>query len=280
MRLLSTLKVPRQSPPPALETLAAAPLLEAPPQPQRHNGTATVDLSVVIPAFNEQRRIGRSIEAVRGYLRRSGLAWELIVVDDGSTDRTASVADEIVAQDPNVRLIRSARNGGKGNAVRAGVLASRGRDVLISDADLSTPIDELERLVASRNGAVAAVGSRAAAGARIERDQWVVRRWLGRLGNRVIRVVAVPEIDDTQCGFKLFHGPAARRLFALTRVNGWGIDVEVLHLCAKFGWPVVEVPVRWAHASGSKLRPWAYVQVLTEIAYLRLAHRRTRNPGW
>ena len=253
-----------------------------------------VDLSVVIPAFNEQRRIGPSIEAVRGYLSTagrslplraraggSGLSWEVIVVDDGSTDGTAAVVQATVELDPRVRLLRLERNGGKGHAVRAGVLASRGTDVLISDADLSTPISEVEKLWAVDPHAVAVIGSRALPGSRIEVQQSPVRRWLGHLGNRYIRALAVPGIRDTQCGFKLLRGRAARSLVAQTRLNGWGIDVELLHLCARFGWLIVEVPVRWRHCPGSKLRPGAYLRVLAEVVYVRIVHRHAwRSDPW
>jgi glycosyltransferase involved in cell wall biosynthesis len=237
-----------------------------------------VDISVVMPAFNEQRRIGPSIEAVCAFLRESGRTWELIVVDDGSSDLTGSVANALVQRESRIKVIRSPRNSGKGHAVRAGVLMSHGQEVLISDADLSTPIREVELLWARRQGAVAAIGSRFRPGSRIEVHQNPVRRVLGRLGNRYIRAVAVPGIADTQCGFKLLDGPAARALFAMTRLNGWGIDVEILHLCARFGWPVVEVPVRWSHSTGSKLRPAAYLHVLYEVGYLRAAHRRAQAP--
>lgn len=231
----------------------------------------------MIPAFNEQDRIGTSIEAVCRYLRRSGRSWELIIVDDGSADRTAAVIGAIAVREPGIRLIRSPHNAGKGHALRTGVLASRGAEVLVSDADLSTPIDEIERLRAARAGAVAAVGSRihrAMLGVRQSR----LREMLGRLGNLAIRMIAVRGISDTQCGFKLFSGPQARVLFSMARLNGWAIDVEILYLCARLGWPVAEVPVRWSHVPGSKLRPSAYLHVLAELAYLRLAHRQANQP--
>jgi dolichyl-phosphate beta-glucosyltransferase len=234
---------------------------------------------VIVPAFNEQRRIGRTIEAVRTHLDTTGRTWELIVVDDGSTDATACVVRAVVALDPRVTMIHLGRNGGKGHAVRAGVLASRGTNVLISDADLSTPIAEMERLWAVDPGAVAVIASRALPGSRIQVRQNRIRQVLGRLGNRYIRAVAVPGIRDTQCGFKLLRGRAARVLVTQSRLNGWGIDVELLHLCSRFGWPVVEVPVRWRHRTGSKLRPGAYLRVLAEVVYVRVVHRRARPPA-
>jgi dolichyl-phosphate beta-glucosyltransferase len=238
---------------------------------------AFVDLSVVIPAFNEQRRIGHSMDAVCRYLDLTGRTWELIVVDDGSTDGTARMVRARAEHDPRVTLIRLGRHGGKGYAMRVGVLASRGTDVLITDADLSTPIAEVEKLRAAGGGTVAVVvASRAQPGRHIEVRQNRLRHILGRLGNRYIRAVAVPGIRDTQCGFKLLRGQAARALIAQTRLNGWGIDVELLHLCARFGWPVIEVGVRWRHCTGSKIRPIAYLRVLVEVAYVRVVHRHAR----
>jgi glycosyltransferase involved in cell wall biosynthesis len=248
--------------------------LQIPPVP----ADGAIGLSVIMPAFNEELRIGTSIDVVCDYLKRAGRTWELIIVDDGSSDLTAAVATAMVQKEPRARLIRTPHNRGKGHALRTGVMASRGEDVLISDADLSTPIHEIERLLAARNGAVAAIGSRSCS-AWIEIRQGRLREVLGRLGNRIIRILAVPGVGDTQCGFKLFRGPAARALFGMAKINGWATDVEILHLCTRFGWPVTEVPVHWAHATGSKLRPSAYVHVLAEIAHLRIAHRQAQAPA-
>lgn len=240
--------------------------------------SGALDLSVVMPAFNEQARIAESIETVREYLARRGCSWEFIVVDDGSTDLTPAIAHRAAALDPNMRVIRSPRNVGKGHAVRTGVVASIGAEVLITDTDLSTPIYELERLSAAREGAVAAIGSRALPGSDIVIHQMRAREILGRMGNFVIQSMGVRGICDTQCGFKLFDGPKARALFAMSKINGWAFDVELLQLCARFGWPVVEVPVRWAHVGGSKLRPSAYLHVLLELMYLRRMHRHAKAP--
>jgi dolichyl-phosphate beta-glucosyltransferase len=238
-----------------------------------------VQISVVVPAFNESARLGPSVAAICEHLERGDINWELIVVDDGSTDDTAKIVLRAQEGNDRIRLVQLPRNRGKGHAVRAGVLASRGDLVLISDADLSTPIEELDALRAAyRPGHAAVIGSRALAMSRIEVRQSRARETLGRLGNRFIRVLAVPGVADTQCGFKLFDGERGRAIFALTTIDGWGFDIELLHLCHRFGWPVAEVPVRWAHADGSRLRPGAYVQVLGEVVRTRLRHRRTRPP--
>ncbi|MFF0445877.1 glycosyltransferase [Streptomyces sp. NPDC004609] len=242
------------------------------PEPEAPSGGR--GLSVVLPAYNEEARLRPTLDAIRAHLLadpgRWG-EWEMIVVDDGSTDGTARIAREAAAADPRVRLITSPVNRGKGHALRQGVLASRGRQVLLSDADLATPIDELDHLHQrlAADGAGAVIGSRAHPESRIEVHQWRVREWLGRTGNRLIRLVAVPGIRDTQCGFKLFDGDRARAAFADSRLDGWGIDVEILRYFRRADWPVTEVPVRWSHVSGSKVRPLDYARVLVELVRLR-----------
>ncbi|WP_399927637.1 dolichyl-phosphate beta-glucosyltransferase [Streptomyces kanamyceticus] len=235
-------------------------------------GTAMgTDLTVVVPAYNEERRLGPTLDAIREHLDASDQGvWELIVVDDGSTDRTAEIAAEAAAADPRVHLLRGERNRGKGHALRRGVLASYGRRVLITDADLAAPIEELGHLdKALAEGPTAAIGSRARPGSTIGAHQHRLRELLGRTGNFLIRSVAVPGIRDTQCGFKLFDGDRAREAFAASRLRGWGIDVEILQYFRRAGWPVAEVPVRWSHQEGSKVRPLDYVRVLAELTALK-----------
>ncbi|MFI2641404.1 dolichyl-phosphate beta-glucosyltransferase [Streptomyces sp. NPDC018610] len=231
----------------------------------------TVDLSVVIPAYNEEERLGPSLDAVTAYLGAGAARfgeWEVVVADDGSTDGTAGLVT--ARRDPRVRLVTGDRNRGKGHALRLGVAATRGRRVLLTDADLAAPIEELERLdEAIGEDTAAAIGSRSVPGASIEHHQHRVRELLGHAGNVLIRRVAVPGIRDTQCGFKLFDGERARAAFAATRLNGWGIDVEVLQHFHRAGWPVAEVPVRWSHRPGSKVGPLDYGRVLAELARLR-----------
>jgi glycosyltransferase involved in cell wall biosynthesis len=233
-------------------------------------------LSVVIPAYNEALRLPATLARVREHLEGRGIKHEILVVDDGSSDDTSGVARAAAGA---VRVLRHQPNRGKGYAVRQGMLAATGALRLMTDADLSTPIDELARLEAEIDrGFDVAIGSRAVAGARIEVHQPAYREALGRLFNVLVQVLLLPGLADTQCGFKLFNGRAARAVFAVAKLNGWAFDVEILHLCVRFGCPVVEVPVRWGHSPGSKVRPSAYLHVLTEIAQLRLAHRRTRAP--
>lgn len=238
----------------------------------RTTGAHEVDLSVVIPAYNEEKRLGPTLDAITSHLREAGggTTWEVIVVDDGSTDGTRDVVAAATEAEPRVQLVTSPANRGKGNALRLGVCASYGRRVLVTDADLAAPIEELEHLdKALTDGQAAAIGSRATPGATIERHQHPVREALGRAGNFLIRGLAVPGIRDTQCGFKLFEGDRAREAFAASRLNGFGIDIEILQHFRRSGWPVAEVPVRWAHQSGSKIGPWDYARVLAELTVLK-----------
>jgi glycosyltransferase involved in cell wall biosynthesis len=232
-------------------------------------------LSVVVPAYNEESRLRATLDAIGDHLRADPEQWgdwELIVVDDGSTDATAAIAAEAAAAEPRIRTVTAPENRGKGNALRLGVLASRGRRVLLTDADLATPIEELDRLdlILTMGRGTAAIGSRALPESRIEIRQAYVRELLGRLGNALIRAVAVPGIRDTQCGFKLIDGPAAREAFAASRLDGWGIDIEILHQLRRSGHEVVEVPVRWSHRDGSKVAPLDYARTAGELLLLRL----------
>ncbi|MGW1722373.1 dolichyl-phosphate beta-glucosyltransferase [Streptomyces sp. NPDC002306] len=234
-------------------------------------GLSVVDLSVVVPAYNEEQRLGPTLDAITRYLGepegRWG-EWEIVVADDGSTDATREIVT--ARRDPRIQLVAAPRNRGKGHALRLGVAATRGRRVLVTDADLAAPIEELEKLdKALSEGNAAAVGSRSVPGAEIGSRQHRLRELLGRAGNFLIRSVAVPGIRDTQCGFKLFDGDSARTAFAGSRLNGWGIDVEVLQHFRRADWPVAEVPVAWSHQSGSKVRPLDYARVLGELGRLK-----------
>lgn len=238
-------------------------------------------LSIVIPAYNEERRIGPTLTRVIEYLDRRRAEYEVIVVDDGSRDATCELVREFAAARPRVRLLAQSANAGKGAAVRAGVLASRGRDVLFTDADLSTPIEELERLEAQlRGGADVAIGSRAAPGD-VERRQPLLRRIQGRGFHLVVRALgfrAVAAIRDTQCGFKLFRGSVARALFGELTLTGFAFDVELLEL-AHDRFRIAEVPVAWTHADGSKVRPGIdALKMVRDLARIRWSWMRRGRP--
>ena len=197
-------------------------------------------LSVVIPAYNEEHRLPPTFAVVKEYLAQQRYASEIIVVDNASADRTAEVARKA-----GVEVLEETRRG-KGAAVRTGMLAARGEYVLFSDADLSTPIAEVEKLLeAIRRGHEVAIGSRALPESNITVHQPWYRELVGRMGNLLVRIVAVRGIADTQCGFKLYPRQVAQRLFGAQRMTGIAFDMEMLFLAQRLGLRIAEVPVTW-----------------------------------
>ncbi len=208
-------------------------------------------LSIVIPAYNESGRIVGSLEAIDEYVRAKNYAIEIILVDDGSTDTTV----EIAKAQGGIRVLRNQRNRGKGYSVRHGVLEARGELILFTDADLSAPIEEADKLLAAMESshADAVVGSRALQRELIGAHQSPFREWGGRFFNLLVRIFAGLDIQDTQCGFKLFRSKTTRRAFELQRVDRFGFDPEILFLVKRLGGKVVEVPVRWNHNPATKV---------------------------
>lgn len=209
-------------------------------------------VSVIMPTYNAGARIGVAIGSV---LTQSHRDVELIVVDDGSTDATVRIVEDFAADHPGVELISYQPNRGKGYAVRTGVMRATRELVLFSDADLATPIEEVETLWERVGaGADVAIGSRMVAGSQLRVRQPWYRELAGRSFNRMAQLMATPGIVDTQCGFKLFHGPAARDIFSRMSEDGFGFDIEVLLLALRLDYGVAEVPVEWRHCEGSKVR--------------------------
>jgi dolichyl-phosphate beta-glucosyltransferase len=208
-------------------------------------------LSVVIPAFNEALRLPATLARVREHLAARGVAHEILVVDDGSSDATADVAR---AGGDVVRLLRHEPNRGKGYAVRRGMLAATGERRLMTDADLSTPIEELARLEAEIDrGFDVAIGSRAVAGARIEVRQPAYREAMGRLFNVLVQALLLPGLSDTQCGFKLFTAAAAEAAFRACRLDGFCFDAEALYVARRHGLRIAEVPVVWRNDAATRV---------------------------
>ena len=231
--------------------------------------SSIVRLSVVIPAYNEAGRIERTLDHTVAFLEGRKETWEIVVADDGSRDHTPEIVQRYISQhgDDRVRLVALPHNRGKGAALRTGVAASRGARVLIMDADLATPIEELAALErALDDGFKVATGSRAVASANVTRPQSALRVLMGRAGNLWIRSLAVPGVHDTQCGFKLFDGDVGRKLFALAREDRFGIDIEVLCLARRrLSLPIAEIGVRWEHQEGSKVKWRDYVDVFIKV---------------
>jgi dolichyl-phosphate beta-glucosyltransferase len=212
-------------------------------------------LSIVIPAYNEAGRLPATLERIIAYFDTRSVDYELLVVDDGSSDETPAVAEAIVGRlGERGRVLRNPQNLGKGASVRRGMLAARGARVLFSDADLSAPIEELPKLEQALDaGAGVAIGSRGVDRSLIEERQSLGRSLMGRLFNMVVQLFAVRGISDTQCGFKLFAAEVVSPIFARTRVERFGFDVEVLALAQRLGVPIAEVPVRWRNSPGSRV---------------------------
>jgi dolichyl-phosphate beta-glucosyltransferase len=210
--------------------------------------------SVIIPAWNEERRMPASLERIVAFVQEQPYDVEVVVVDDGSKDATAAIVEEFAQESTFVRLIRNP-HGGKGAAVKAGVTHARGQYLVISDTDLSVPIDELGKFLPPiLDGYDVAIASREITGAqRIDEPQY--RHLMGRAYNLLVRLVAVPGIQDTQCGFKAFRREVAHEVFPLQTIEGWGFDVEVLFIAQRLGYHVIEVPVTWYYGRESKIRP-------------------------
>jgi dolichyl-phosphate beta-glucosyltransferase len=211
-------------------------------------------ISIIIPAYNEEKRLPATLERVRDYLHREEWEfWEVIVVDDGSKDATGDVARRAKA-----RVLANPGNRGKGYAVRHGMLEAKGEWVLFSDADLSAPIEELDKLwnAAERENAGVAIGSRAIDRSLIGVRQPRFREDIGRFFNLLMRAITGLPFHDTQCGFKLFETGAAREIFSRQRLDGFGFDVEVLYIARHLGYKCLEVPVRWNDVAGTKVSPW------------------------
>lgn len=214
-----------------------------------------LDLSVVIPCFNEMRRLPTSVAGVARWLLERGRPFEIILVDDGSSDGTGALLQQLAREYPQVRAKTLPRNRGKGRASAEGVDISRGSLVLLFDADASMPIEELPKLEgAIAAGADIAIASRAVLGAR-EIDQPFHRRLLGKAFNRLVRVTLLPGLRDTQCGFKLFRGEAARYLFSQLEIDRFAFDVEILLRARRSGRRVSEVGVRWLNSDASSVSP-------------------------
>ncbi|HEX4998280.1 MAG TPA: dolichyl-phosphate beta-glucosyltransferase [Terriglobia bacterium] len=216
-------------------------------------GAVTPHVSIVIPAYNEARRIGDTIVKIEEFLHTFDASSELIVVDDGSSDDTAEIAER--RRFPGLRVLRSGSNHGKGYSVRQGALDARGEFVLFSDADLSAPIEELPKLLAAarRENADVVVGSRALDRSLIGLHQPRFRESGGILFNLLVRVLLGLNIRDTQCGFKLFRRERAIDIFRRQTIPGFGFDPEILFLASRMNLKIIEVPVRWNHAEGSKI---------------------------
>ena len=236
----------------------------------------SLDISVVVPAFNEQWRLPPTLIDMIDYFESRQRSYEIIVVDDGSADSTSGMVKKFSRIRPNVKLLRVPENHGKGHAVRVGVLNSCGDKILIADADGATPIEEVERLLrALEEGADFAIGSRAMQSSETTVTTKWHRRYLGRLFNLTVNAVLLPGIADTQCGFKLMVSPIAKFLFDAQASNGFSFDVEILYIARLAEIKIAEIPINWTNIPGSKVNLLIdAIKMLRDVFMFRFKHRR------
>ena len=234
-------------------------------------------ISIVIPAFNEAERIPKTIGSIRAFFRGRKETFELIVADDGSTDNTAGIVEREAAGMP-CRVLRSPMNKGKGDAVRRGVLAAQGDFILFCDADLSTPVEELDKMLAAlQNGADVAFGSRALPQSDVQVHQNVLRETMGKTFNLLARLVAFHGVQDSQCGFKCFRKEPAHVLFSAAKIDGFCFDAEIAYLAQKKGYRLVEIPVIWRNSPQSKVHILTDpLRMFLDLLRIRWLHRNDR----
>ncbi|MCE9642785.1 MAG: glycosyltransferase family 2 protein [Candidatus Andersenbacteria bacterium] len=228
-------------------------------------------ISVVIPAYNEEKRLPHTLRATIAYLKKQPYSWEIAVVNDGSSDNTAQVVRTSAAEDSRVMLLEYGQNHGKGYAVRFGMTHVHGEIRVFMDADNSTSIDHLEKfLPILKSGYDVVIGSRDIAGATINVHQSKVKEILGDLGNLWIQFWAIGGIKDTQAGFKVFTKQASDDVFPYLTIDRWGFDVEALAVARMRGYKISEQPIIWVNDPNSKVSPSAYMQVLKEVVQVRM----------
>jgi dolichyl-phosphate beta-glucosyltransferase len=240
----------------------------------------TPHLTYVMPALNEERRLAASLKRLTAYAAAQPFTVEIIVVDDGSTDRTPKIAEEAARDLPagpvRVWLMRHEQNRGKGAAVRTGGLAAQGEQILLMDADLAMPPEETPKLLAAiASGADVAAGTRVRPdGGDMRASQPAWRRIGGRLFSRVRRLILLGDIEDTQCGFKAFRRDVAREVFSRQQLDGWAFDPEVLYIARKLGYTIAQVPIEWEHVADSKFRlgPGAALREIGDLLRIRRMH--------
>lgn len=244
------------------------------------------ELSVIIPAYNEEQRLPATLQSVYSYLSARGRSFELLVVDDGSHDLTVNIVDGFALDKPEVRVLSYLPNQGKGHALRTGILQAKGDLMLIDDADGSSPIEEVERLEAGiKSGADIAIGSRAKPDHSRKVEALAHRKFIGNTFNAIVQRLLLPGIYDTQCGFKLFKGDVARDIFSVSQVDGYGFDVEVLYIARMRGYRTEEVAINWHNVTGSKVNVlvdspkmlWDVLRITLRSAFG--GYRKLRSPN-
>jgi len=233
-------------------------------------------LSIIIPAFNEEHRLPRTLEQVFSFLQEQSYSTEVLVIENGSSDNTFQVAQQYATKHPDLRVLRE-KNKGKGNAIRRGMLEANGQYRFMCDVDLSMPIEELRKFVPETGQSLEiAIASREAAGA-VRYNEPEYRHLGGRLINLAIRMLILPGLNDTQCGFKCFRADIAEDVFSCQTLAGWSFDIELLYLARKRGYQIIEVPIHWYFDSETKLNAVKdALRMLRDIFLIHLNNIRGR----
>lgn len=232
-------------------------------------------LSIIVPAFNEGKRLGSTLEKIRSYFQDKSYDYEVIVVDDGSVDDTVLIAeDSLLSGEAKLKVIKNDGNKGKGYSVRQGIRASKGELILFTDADLSTPIEEISKLESYVSGGFdIAIGSRSIKGSEVKISQPKYRVLMGKTFNLMVRALVLRGFIDTQCGFKLFKEKCIKDILPYLKINGFSFDVEMLYLAAKKGCKIKEVPVVWEDFKGSKVNPfYDSAKMFIDLLYIKGIH--------
>jgi glycosyltransferase involved in cell wall biosynthesis len=240
---------------------------------------AAPELSIIIPSYNEELRLPATLDRIASYLQTDGRAAEVLVVDDGSNDRTAAVAEAFRNKIALLRVVSNGVNRGKGYSVRHGMQEARGRIALFTDADLSAPIEEAGKLLAALETYDVAIGSRAMDRSLISVHESPFREFAGIIFNKIVRVILWLPFVDTQCGFKAFRRERCRILFEQQRIERFGFDPELLYLARHHGLRAVEIPVRWGHSPATKVNMWRdSIQMFIDVFTIRWNALRGRYP--
>ena len=235
-------------------------------------------ISVVIPAYNEAKYIERAVKETSNFLWKNFGSFEIIVVDDGSTDETLNILRGLSDKVPGLKVLYNGKNMGKGYSARSGVLAASGKYIMFTDTDFSVPINEIGKFINKIDeGTDIVIGSRAIKGANIIKGQNVIRKNMGRTFNLLIRVLLFDGIRDTQCGFKVFKNSVARRIFNISRINGFSFDAEILYIAKKLGYSVKEIPVKWENRTDSRV---SMIRSSTRMFFDIFAIRRNNTKGF
>lgn len=232
-----------------------------------------IELSVVIPVFNEEKRLPSNLDKIITFLKKKKLRSEIILVDDGSLDKTWVVLEDYKKRHQSILLCRHLVNKGKGAAVRTGMLKAGGKLVLMTDCDLSTPIKEIENLMVYMDNYDIVIGSRRLKEKKLGRMPAKYRTILGNIYYEMLRLILLPSVKDTNCGFKLFSRKVIRPIFGRQKIDRWGYDAEVLFIANKLSFSIKEIPVRWTHYSGSKVKlADAVIKTLIELLKIKINH--------